>query len=259
MVKFSVVMPIHNEEKLLSYSLPSIFRLKPDEVILIFDRCTDNSLESAKKMAKRYKHGSRTKFVEPNGSHSGWKFRIAFLRRHGFNLAKNHVILNTDADTLLDEKIVDFLPLVGKKAIGMVMFSRRPYPRTFQSFVGTLVSPFVPTTGFGALYAFSKKAWLETEDQESVKNVPRAEDTHLHSSISKKYKTIFVKTDTLHLRPKETAKSHFIKGVTRWQAKRAPLWTVLIHSFIYLRPLVLSGYLKARSQSAHAKLPKKKN
>lgn len=249
MVKFSVVMPIHNEEKLLSYSLPSIFRLEPDEVILVFDRCTDNGFEIAEKIAEHYKYGSRTKFVEFNEPSPGWNFRVAFLRRHGFNLAKNHVVLNTDADNLLDEKIVNFLPLVSKNPIGMVMFSRRPYPRTLQNFVGTLFSPFVPTIGFGALYAFSKEAWLETENQESAKNVPRAEDTHIHLSISKKYKTIFVKTDTLHLRPKETADGHFMKGVTRWQAKRAPLWTVVLHSLIYLRPLVLSGYLKARLQS----------
>ncbi len=247
MTKFSVVTPIHNEARLLPYSLPSIFRLKPDEVVLLFDRCTDNGLEIAKKIAKRYKFESRTEFIELNNPVARWKFRVAFLRRYGFNLAKNNVIVNTDADMLLDGKIGDSVPLVGKKAIGMVLFSYRPYPRTFQSFVGTLVSPFAPKGfGFGGLSAFSRKAWLETENQESARNVSRAEDTHLVSSISKKFKTIFVKTNTLHLRHRETAKNHFMKGVTRWQSKRAPLWRVAIHSFIYLRPLVLSGYLKAR-------------
>ncbi len=250
MAKFSVVTPIHNEAKLLPYSLPSIFRLKPDEVILIFDRCTDKSLEIAKRIAKRFKYGSRTKFIELNKKSHGWKFRVAFLRRHGFKLAKNNVILNTDADMVLDEKIMNYLHRVDKKAVGVLLFSRKPYPRTFQSFVGILVSKLAPLGfGFGALYAFSREAWLETENQESARKVHRAEDTHLVSSISKKYKTIFIKTNTLHLRDRETAKNHFMKGVTRWQAKRAPLWEVAIHSFVYLRPLVLSGYLVARLKS----------
>ena len=42
-MQFSVVMLIHNEEKLLSYSLPSIYRLDPSEVVLIFDNCSDES------------------------------------------------------------------------------------------------------------------------------------------------------------------------------------------------------------------------
>jgi glycosyltransferase involved in cell wall biosynthesis len=246
-------MPIHNEEKLLSYSLPSVFRLKPDEVILIFDRCFDNSLRIAEKITNRYECGSRTQFIELSEPSPEWRFRIAFLRRYGFNLARNGVIINTDADMVLDEKILDFMPLVGKNAIGMVLFSFKPYPRTFQSFVGILVSPFAPIGfGFGGTSAFSKEAWLETEDQESAKNVPRAEDTHLVSAISRKYKTIFVKTNTLHLRQRETAEMAFLKGVNRWQAKHAPLWTVAIHSFVYLRPLVLSGYLKSRFRSARA-------
>lgn len=250
LVDFSVVMPIHNEENLLSYSLPSVLKLVPDEVILIFDRCTDRSLEIAEEITKRYEFRSRTKLIELNKSSQGWKFRVAFLRRHGFRLAKNHVILNTDADLILDGKIVDYLHLVGKKNIGIVLFSRIPHPRTLQSLLGTLFSPFIPIVGvrvgFGGLYAFSKQAWLETENQESAKATPRAEDTHLRLSILGRHKEIFVKTKTLHLRPRETARYHFLKGVTRWQTRRESLLRVAIHSFMFLRPLVLSGYLKAR-------------
>lgn len=249
LAKFSVVMPIHNEEKLLSHSLPSIFRLVPDEIILIFDRCTDKSLEIAEQITKRHEYGSRTRFIELNESSQRWRFRVAFLRRHGFKLAKNHVILNTDADNLLDEKIADHLHFIGKKNIGIVMFSRIPHPKTLQSFVGTLISRFLPTVGFGGLYAFSKEAWAETENQESARNTPRAEDTHLRLSISKKFNEIFIRTETLHMRPKETAKYHFKKGITRWQAKRAPFFAVLVHSLLFLRPLVLCGYLKARLQN----------
>jgi len=46
-VGFSVVLAIHNGEKYLPYSLPSIDNMLPEEVILVFDRCTDKSLEVA--------------------------------------------------------------------------------------------------------------------------------------------------------------------------------------------------------------------
>ena len=253
LVRFSVVMPIHNEEIFLPYSLPSVLRLMPDEVILIFDRCFDKSLEIAEEITERYKYRSRTAFIELNEPSQGWKFRVAFLRRHGFKLARNDIVLNTDADNLLDEKIANYIRLVGEKNVGMVKFSLVPYPRTFQSFIGTLVSPFLPTVGFGSLYAFSKKAWLETENQESIRNTSRAEDTHLRLSIQQRYKVLFVKTKTLNLRPRETPDYHFLKGVTRWQEKRENLLVVVIHSFIYLRPLVLWGYLKARLQTREQK------
>jgi len=245
-MKFSVVMPIHNEEEFLPYSLPSIFLLKPDEVILIFDRCTDRSTNIAKKIAEKFDYSKRTKFIELNEPSPEWKFRVAFLRRYGFKTAKNNILLNTDADTILDKKISKYLPIIGRNGIALISFSRKTYPPTFQTFIAKLVTILIPKIGFTGIYAFSKKAWLETENQNSVKNIIRAEDTHLYLSISKKYKTKFIKTSTLHLRPEEKANRHFIKGVINWNVRRYPFWRAIISSIIYLRPLMLAGYLHAR-------------
>jgi glycosyltransferase involved in cell wall biosynthesis len=247
-MKFSVVMPVHNEEKFLPYSLPSIFRLKPDEVILIFDRCTDRSIEMAKKIAEKFGYLQQTKLIELNKPSPKWRFRVAFLRRYGFKMAENDVILNTDADTFLDEKISKYLPLVGKDEIALVGFGRISYPLTFQNFIARLVLTFIPKIGFAGLYAFSKKAWLEAEDQDAIKKILRAEDTYLYLSISKKYRTKFIKTNTLHLRPIETAEIHLIRGTTYWTVQRNPLWKAILHSIIYFRPLILVGYLHARLQ-----------
>lgn len=249
-MKFSVVMPIHNEEKYLPYSLPSIFRLKPDEVLLIFDRCTDKSMEITKKIAEELGYFKKTKIIKLDEASPDWKFRVAFIRRYGFRIAKNDTILNTDADTVLDKKIIEHIPLIGKNGIALISFSRTNYPLTFQNFIAKLVSTFIPKIGFTGIYAFSKKAWLETEDQEAAKKIVRAEDTHLHLSISKKYKTMFIKTNTIHLRPEEKASRHFIMGVTRWTVKHDSLWMTIIRSIVYLRPLLLAGYLHARFQDS---------
>ncbi|RLI43814.1 hypothetical protein DRO64_05075 [Candidatus Bathyarchaeota archaeon] len=245
-MEFSVVMPVHNEERYLPYSLPSIFKLDPSEVILIFDRCTDRSMEIAEKISQRFNFVERTIFVEMNDPSPEWNFRVAFLRRYGFKMAKNDVILNTDADCILDTKIRKYLPLIGRDNIALISFGRRTYPPTIQDTITTIASLLLPKIGFTGVYAFSKRAWLETENEASVKKIIRAEDTHLHLSISKKYKTLFIRTKTIHLRPEESSLRHYIKGITYWTVKRNPVWKAVMHSFIYLRPMLLVGYLHAR-------------
>jgi len=246
-------MPIHNEEKFLYYSLPSIYRLKPDEVILIFDRCTDNSLKVAKKIARCFNYLDKTKFIELNEPSSEWKFRVAFLRRYGFKLAKNDVILNTDADTILDPKIREHIKKINKNNVALVSFGRKTFPTTFQDFITRIISTINPKIGFTGIYAFSKKAWLETENQEKVKKIVRAEDTHLRESISKKYRVIFIKTKSIHLRPEESKKRRFIKGYVYWAVKRNPLWKAILHSIIYLRPQTFAGYIYARRREKSIK------
>lgn len=248
-MRFSVVMPIHNEEEFLPYSLPSIFHIKPDEVILIFDRCTDSSIEIAKKITEKLGYLKKTKIIELNDPSPEWKFRVAFLRRYGFKMAKNDAILNIDADTLLDKKIIEYLPLIGKNEIALISFGRTVYPLTFANFITKLVST-IPKIRFSGTYAFSKKAWLKTENQDAVKKIVRSEDTHLHLSISKKYKAIFVKTKTIHLRPEEKGNRDYIRGVTRWTVKHDSILMTMVLSLIYLRPLLLVGYLHARLQGS---------
>ena len=79
---FSVITPIHNEAEYLPYSLPTIYRLNPDEVILIFDRCTDESRKVSEEIAEEMGFTHRTEFVEMNGPSPGWTFRKAgeFMR-----------------------------------------------------------------------------------------------------------------------------------------------------------------------------------
>jgi len=248
-LRFSVVVPIHNEEKYLPYSLPAIYRLEPDEVILIFDRCKDGSVRIAKEISQSFGYKPYTRFVELDKPSPDWNFRVAFLRRYGYMLARNDIILNTDADMVLDNDVVkNHMTNVGRNGIGLVSFGYLDYPYTIQCFIRKIISTLSPITGFAGQYAFSKRAWLETEDEESVKKVYKSEDTHLRLSLLKKYGSLHINTNSLHLRPTENNRMHYMRGVAYWEVVHNPAWKMLLHSIICLRPAAMAGYINARSR-----------
>lgn len=247
-MNFSVVTPIHNEAKRLPYSLPLIYQIEPEEVILIFDRCTDRSLQVAKEISQKFGYQSRTKFIELNQESPGWNRRLAFLYRYGYRIARNDIILTVDADIILDKRVKNYLNMIGKNEIRLISFSFIPYPYTIQFFIGKLISLLSPKKGESGIHFFSKQAWLETEDEEFVKKVFRASDTQLHLSIEKKYRREHIKTKTIHLRPREKKRDHYIMGLTHWMNIKRPLWKEIIYSIVYLRPMMVVGYFHARAR-----------
>jgi glycosyltransferase involved in cell wall biosynthesis len=243
-MEFSAVMPIHNESKFIPYSLPAVYSLDPSEVILIFDRCTDNSKLISKKIAKKHNKEHLTRFIELKNPVSEYNFRTAFVRRYAFNLATKDYILNVDSDVLLDKKIKDYLKRI--KDYGLISFGYLDYPFTFQSIIRKLISKLIPRIGFTGQYIFNKKAWIETEDSNKVKQIFKAEDTHLKEAMEKKYNIAFIDTKSLHLKPSETKQKHYMRGFANWEVKRKNLFLMLIQSIIYLRPASFVGYYYSR-------------
>ncbi|MDH5771206.1 MAG: glycosyltransferase family 2 protein [Candidatus Bathyarchaeota archaeon] len=248
-MNFSVVVPVHNEGKYLPYSLPSIYRLEPDEVILIFDRCSDESRKVSEEIAKNIGFIQKTKFIELNDPSPSWSFRKAFLRRYGYKLAKNNVILNVDADMYLDESIRKYIHRIGENGIGIVSFGYIDKPYSIRSFIKRIIRMLFPFKGFSGLFAFSKKAWFDTESEDSAKKILLSEDSHLCISIMKKYRKEFFHTKTIHLRPNENTKRHYMRGIAYWKTvnERSTL-RMLLHSIVMFRPAVLAGYLYAKSR-----------
>lgn len=89
-MKISIVIPVYNEHKYISQCLESVSRLKraPDEVIVVDNNCTDNSVELASKfpfvrIVKEKKQG------------------MISARNAGFNAANGEIIARCDADTIL--------------------------------------------------------------------------------------------------------------------------------------------------------------
>jgi hypothetical protein len=244
-LKFTVILPIHEEATMLPYTLRSIFSLRPDEVVVGSDRCQDSGEDLILGAAKE----TRTpltirRFTEEDGD--DWNFRPGFLRRELYKVAHNDVILNTSADLRLDPAIAKALPEVPRH--GLISFGYLDYPWNVQSFVKRIISETLPFHGFAGLLAVSKKAWLECEDLEELRTQPKilGEDTHLQYAIKRKYPTKHINTNTLHLRPNESVEDHYKYGVVEWSLfHRSPL-KAIAYAAAMLRPASLMGYVDAR-------------
>jgi glycosyltransferase involved in cell wall biosynthesis len=259
---FSVVMPIHNESELLKLSLPSVFRLDPAETILLFDNCTDDSYNVAVEIAKRTNFFEKTIFrVVSKEEGTQFSFRPTFLRRMGYSMAKCNKILKTDADLVLDPKIKDYIPRLGKDNIGIITFEYLDYPISYRHMIKRLLEKMripLPQSerwlGGNILFFLEdwKKAFHKRQEDENKKvdlaKVKRGEDTLFHKLLlsERHRKSIIVLTNTLHLRPVESPKRHYLRGQISWKVAKRSFSLILAQAIIFNRLNMIKGYLDAR-------------
>lgn len=88
-MKISVVIPVYNEEAIIEKCLQALYKQTelPDEVILVDNNCTDNSIQIAKKYPVRIIKEKQQ--------------GISYARNAGFNAAKHELIGRIDCDTVL--------------------------------------------------------------------------------------------------------------------------------------------------------------
>jgi len=240
MNRFSVVVPIHNEERFLPLSLPSIYRLFPSEVVLLFDRCTDNSVKVAREIASQFRMLSKTLFVDINGE-CDFRLRFAYLRCRGVELCSFDVVLISASDLILDRKIRNYVDLVGE--FGLITFEYKDFPVNWRMLIKRLLARVLPFDWVGGVRLFDRR-FTQFEDLEELKSLS-SEDTHLAEAIKGQTKTLYVLSDTVHLRPKESFKRHYRRGKLYAQYERSFLLT-LASAVCMLRFGLLKGYIHER-------------
>ena len=252
MVEFSIVCPIKDEVDLIPKTLPSYYAIDASEVILCVDKpAPPRVVGIISKVARTCNAEHRTRIVEVERN-PDYKFHQAYVRRNGFLKAKYDKILTIDIDIVIDRYIRKYFSLLDGNT-KLVSFAKLSYPPNFRYIIPQLIHKVYKLVrhktyeSFTGLYLFSKKAWIETEDTESLKKIPRGEDTHLHEHLRRKYKTVFIDdAKNICLRPSETKTYQYLVGVTKWRVRRDSLWKVILHSLLYFRPHVLAGYLNAK-------------
>jgi len=92
-MKVSLIIPVFNEEKYIGPCLDSLEKQieKPDEIIIVDDNCTDNTIN----IVKKYKKSLPIKIVKEK------KLGIVFARNKGFSKAKGDILARCDADSVL--------------------------------------------------------------------------------------------------------------------------------------------------------------
>ena len=240
MNKFSVVLPVHNEEQFLPLSLPSVYKLFPSEVVILFDRCSDGSLKVAKDIASRFRMLGKTMFVDVVED-CDFKMRVAYLRCLGVSLCSFDVVIVSGADLILDPKIADYVGSVGE--FGLVTFEYKDFPVNWRMLVKRLLARVLPFDWVGGVRLFDRKL-AKFEDLEELKTLT-SEDTHLAETIKKRAKTLYVMSDTVHLRPKESFMRHYRRGQLYAQYGRGFLLT-LASAVSMWRFGLLKGYIHQR-------------
>jgi len=245
---FTVICPIHNEAEMLPITLQSIYNLRPSEAIFCLDRCTDSTYDIVKRYREHYSKNTDTRLREYSDEEgSGWRSRVPFLRTDAYLHTRKEVILNTDADIRLDPNIGGCLDLIPSH-YRLISFGYLDYPWNIQEFLRAIISELTPVHGYAGLFAFCRKAWLETRDAEVMKKLLRNEDTYLQLAIQGRYMTTHINTRSLHLTPTESKEDHYNRGYSAWnlQHERGEMSSFL-HSIVMVRPSVYTGYRHAKS------------
>jgi hypothetical protein len=242
-MNFTLIAPIHNEEKYIYQWIKNVEKLQPTETLIGLDRCTDKTEKILNTYIKQNpSNGFKT--IKYDDTPNGYRMRAAGIRRDLYSQSTNDVIVNTSADILLDIKIREHIKQIGE--YGLISFGYFDYPWNIQSFERYLISRYTPKHGFAGLLALSKKAWIQTEDLDELKTLPRAEDTHLQFAIRRCYPVKHINTKSWHLRPNETRQDHFNRGMAQYSLNTSSMLGSLLHSVIMFRPATFTGYMHAR-------------
>ena len=245
-MKFSCLLPVHNEEKFLPYSLPSVFALEPHEIVIVLDRCTDNSAEVISDLIEKFNYKGLIRFVNITRKKEDWNRPLAYVFYKVLKVFKHDVILAIGADSLFGNKIKQYIGLFENKQIGYISFSYSDYPIKYSTWLADKIQRiYTKRTPRGINYAFRKEIIIDEVDKIRLGAGRGIDSLIFNESIRKGYKNLFFPSDTIHLRPRGM-KRDYKSGVGKWFFSRTPLMEILFNSILYFRPLQIAGYLKAR-------------
>lgn len=255
-MKFSIIMPIHNEKEILPYTLPNLYWMCPDEIILIFDRCTDRSEEKAGFIYNRL--GTLVedvKIIEVREK-SDWMWNVNYLYDLGVGAATNDIVLLTQADILLDDVKLKFgrtlktlLKDGGLASLGVYSHPHyTPWQNWCTKFFRSRVGRWLGGEPFSGVLALNKKTYSMIP---LGKDSPDLFDTHLYNGAKQlEIPYHFVSTDSFYLRSRLRVLLGFDPiqwklGVDKYRSGKS-FSKVLGYSMLRMLPNVMAGWLQAK-------------
>ena len=238
----SVVMPVHNEELMLPITLPTVFNLKPREIILVEDRCEDRTDEIAGDIGNRYPD---VKLVRIRVSqNSDWTHHLNFLYDLGIRNASSEIVLLTQADLLLDSRQI--LKNIHFAENGIVNFTETYRGNLWSTLVIRFLS-MLPIRKFpGSVIAMNRSIYLR--DNFRSKDLRWFDALIFRRFVIQKNAPCFViNSRNVNLRPYPKARLYEM-GMDNYKDGKA-MWKVLLFAMTRGQPLVFAGYIHARNES----------
>ena len=217
-----------------------------DELIFVLDRCTDQSESIINNFSK---HSSFPVKIFQK-SLKKWK-HIAEVWQYAIEHATNEIVYPLGADVVADSSMFNPKPFTDKK-VAIVTYRHYPYRLNmlhlhegWEMLLSKTLDKLAifKVTRFG-VFGLRKSVFNELGGFSDVispfndykRRVLKAGYACLHNS----------NTNILHLRPEWDKRRQYALGRARSIELHYPLWRVMLHSVLHLKPYVLSGYLDAR-------------
>lgn len=245
MSSFSVVVPVHDEADLLRRCLPSVFGLGASEYVFVLDRCGDDSGSVINVMAAKFGLCDKV-FVVRLSERNGADFccRLAYVRWVGRRLACSDVVVEVDADLIVDSSCLGLIESFGGSGLSCLSFLHKDYPVGFRNLLKRLyVRVGLPFSWLGAIMVYRRCDALAVEDLVVLKGIELAEDTLLHDGLRGLGPTKCVVSGVIHLRPKADS---VLQGRLSWTVGCRGWMVCLLRGFALFDFGFLRGYINAR-------------
>jgi len=139
----SIVIPAHNEERVINRCVTSLRNQshKNVQIIFVLDRCSDRTLEILQKHAK---DDERVSIIENDHCPNGWAGKCN-AARIGAEKATGEWLLFTDADTKFDKELVRcaVASAIKRNASLLSILSTLTITKTFERIVQPIASTFL--------------------------------------------------------------------------------------------------------------------
>lgn len=138
--RISVIIPLYNKGAYVTECLNSIFAQTklPDEIIIVNDCSTDNSLEEIKKVTSQRNNNLPKVIIEDNLVNSG----PGISRNRGIELADSEYIMFLDADDRLEHDYIALITEGIEKCSSKLMVSRVLQSKTKRVLPSTRIDKF---------------------------------------------------------------------------------------------------------------------
>lgn len=187
-MKISIIIPCYNEEKYIEKCLQSIINQtkKPNEIIIVNNNSTDNSIKIIKQYKKKY---SFIKIINEK------KQGIAYSRNKGFNYAFGDILVKCDADTILPLDWIKKTTEIFSKNKNIISYSNHFYLYDLFIFKKSNIFSYIyqwislklygHNVVNGPAYAIKKIIWEKIRNKVCLNDDEIHEDIDLSIHISK--------------------------------------------------------------------------